>query len=507
MAPLWPDIKYYLPSLKTFNTGFKSNMLGLSIIILYGFFFLFIILFSLGQMALLFTFLANRNKISPKIHLDTLPLITIQLPIYNERFVIERLLHSLSSINYPKSKLEIQVLDDSNDETTAIIVQKIGKLRKLGFTISHIKRKNRAGFKAGALQNGLTLATGEYIAIFDADFIPDPDFLINTLPYFNNDKVGLVQTRWGHINPRESWLTRAQEIGLNSHFIIDQDGRAKGGYFISFNGTAGIWRKKCIENAGGWEADTLTEDLDLSYRAQMKGWKFNYCSEIISPAELPNMLSAVRSQQFRWIKGGVETSKKLMGKLWKCSQPLSIKLFGSLQLLNNYIYAFILITGLLSVPLMFLRNNSTEFDRFFNWSSLLMVVLLINFIYCFTAVLMDKMKTIDALKEIISAFPIAMVVSMGMSYHNTKAVFKGIQGLKTAFIRTPKFSESKEVNPYSKRQKLSQFIPELTLFFYFSLAALAEVYYNDFGFLIYHLLMISGFGFILYYAYNERSGE
>lgn len=507
MGLLWPDIKYYLPSLKIFNPGFKSIMLVLGIIILYSFFFLFILLFSLGQLALLTTFLANRNKTNPKIQLDTFPLITIQLPIYNERFVIERLMDSISNLNYPKNKFEIQVLDDSNDDTSAIVEQITGKLRALGFTISHIKRENRTGFKAGALQNGLTLATGEYIAIFDADFIADPDFLINTLPHFSHDKIGMVQTRWGHINPRESWLTRAQEIGLNSHFIIDQDGRAKGGYFISFNGTSGIWRKSCIENAGGWEADTLTEDLDLSYRAQMKGWKFNYCPEIISPAELPNLLSAIRSQQFRWIKGGVETSKKLMLRLWKCKLPLSTKLFGSLQLLNNYIYAFILITSLLSVPLMILKNTSTEFDQFFNWNTSLIIVLLINFLYCFTAILMDKKKTIDAIKEIISAFPIAIIVSMGMSYHNTIAVLKGIQGRKTAFIRTPKFNESIVENPYSNRQSMSKFIPEFLLFIYFFLAALAELYFKDFGFLIYHLLMLSGFGFVLFCAYDERSGQ
>lgn len=503
MELLWPDIKYYLPSLKIFNPGFKSIMLALGIIILYSFFFFFIILFSLGQLALLITFLANRNKVNPKIQLETFPLITIQLPIYNERFVIERLLDSISNLNYPKDKLEIQVLDDSNDDTTAIIEQKIEKIRGLGFTIFHIKRKNRTGFKAGALQNGLTLATGEYIAIFDADFIADPDFLINTLPHFSHDKIGMVQTRWGHINPRESWLTRAQEIGLNSHFIIDQDGRAKGGYFISFNGTAGIWRKSCIENAGGWEADTLTEDLDLSYRAQMKGWRFNYCPEIISPAELPNLLSAVRSQQFRWIKGGVETSKKLMVRLWKCKLPLSTKLFGSLQLLNNYIYAFILITSLLSVPLMILKNKSTEFDQFFNWSTSLIIVLLINFLYCFTAILMDKKKIRLTLKVISKAFPIAMIVSLGMSYNNSQAVLQGVFGKKTAFIRTPKFNLNSENNSYRDHRKISKQIPEILLFIYFLFAVFAGIFFKDPGFLAYHLLMLSGFGYIIYTAYTE----
>jgi hypothetical protein len=481
-------------------------MLALGIILIYSFFFLFIILFSLGQLALIITFLNYRNKENHKITLNTYPNITIQLPIYNERFVIERLLDSISNLNYPKKKIEIQVLDDSDDDTSILVEQKVEKLISLGFTISQIKRKNRIGFKAGALQNGLIQAASEFILIFDADFIPEPDFLINTLPYFSNDKIGMVQTRWGHINPRESWLTRAQEIGLNCHFIIDQGGRAKGGFFISFNGTAGIWRKACIEDAGGWEADTLTEDLDLSYRAQMKGWQFKYCPEIISPAELPNVLSAVRSQQFRWIKGGVETSKKLIARLWNCDLPISVKLFGSLQLLNNYIYAFILLTGLLSVPLMLLKNKSMEFDLFFNWSGMLISVLIINFFYCFTAILIDKKNIIVSIKEILSAFPIAIIVSMGMSYHNSIAVLKGIQGQKTAFIRTPKFSEAQRENSYLKSQKNRQYLPEFLLFIYFLLAVIAELYFKDFGFLIYHLLMLSGFGFILYCAYEENLG-
>jgi cellulose synthase/poly-beta-1,6-N-acetylglucosamine synthase-like glycosyltransferase len=481
-------------------------MLALGIILIYSFFFLFIILFSLGQLALIITFLNYRNKENHKITLNTYPNITIQLPIYNERFVIERLLDSISNLNYPKKKIEIQVLDDSDDDTSILVEQKVEKLISLGFTISQIKRKNRIGFKAGALQNGLIQAESEFILIFDADFIPEPDFLINTLPYFSNDKIGMVQTRWGHINPRESWLTRAQEIGLNCHFIIDQGGRAKGGFFISFNGTAGIWRKACIEDAGGWEADTLTEDLDLSYRAQMKSWQFKYCPEIISPAELPNVLSAVRSQQFRWIKGGVETSKKLIARLWNCDLPISVKLFGSLQLLNNYIYAFILLTGLLSVPLMLLKNKSMEFDLFFNWSGMLISVLIINFFYCFTAILIDKKNIIVSIKEILSAFPIAIIVSMGMSYHNSIAVLKGIQGQKTAFIRTPKFSEAQRENSYLKSQKNRQYLPEFLLFIYFLLAVIAELYFKDFGFLIYHLLMLSGFGFILYCAYEENLG-
>jgi len=478
-------------------------MIAFAIIFLYCTFIFFIALFGLGQLALLITYLKNKNKGNQKLELIALPKITIQLPIYNERFVIERLLEAISNLNYPKENLEIQVLDDSDDDTSILTEELVKKMDHSGFNIAHIKRENRIGYKAGALQNGLNFASGEFIAIFDADFIPHTNFLLNLLPYFNQERVGMVQSRWGHINPKESWLTRAQELALNCHFIIDQEGRSKGGYFISFNGTAGIWRKSCIEDSGAWEADTLTEDLDLSYRAQMKGWQFNYCSEMISPAELPNKLSSLRSQQFRWIKGGVETSKKLFGKLWRCRLPLSTKLFGSLQLLNNYIYAFILLAALISVPLMILKNRNSDFIQFFNWSSLLISVLIINFLYCYTTVLKDKKKYLSALKEIIIAFPIAVIVSMGMSYHNMIAVIKGVRGKKTAFIRTPKFNDTHEFTPYSKKQKLSIYSPELLLFIYFTTASTLGIYYLDFGFFIYHGLTAFGFGYILYRASIE----
>lgn len=478
-------------------------MISLALIILYCFILFFISLFSIGQLALILTYLKNRKKKIQTVEIIDLPRITLQLPIYNERFVIERLLIAISNLNYPKEKLEIQVLDDSDDETSSLTAVLVENLSKSGFNINHIKRENRIGFKAGALQNGLNLASGEFIAIFDADFIPNPNFLVDSLPYFNNERIGMVQSRWGHLNPKESWLTRAQELGLNCHFIIDQEGRSKGGYFISFNGTAGIWRKSCIEDAGSWEADTLTEDLDLSYRAQMKGWQFNFCPEIISPAELPNRIQALRSQQFRWIKGGVETSKKLLGRLWACDLPVSTKLFGSFHLLSNYIYAFILMAALISVPMMILKNTNNDFNLFFNWSSFLIIILFINFFYCYISVLKDKKDSLNALKEIIIAFPITVIVSMGMSYHNMIAVLKGIQGKKSDFIRTPKANDSMGYKQYYSKQQLSHYIPELLLFLYFAMASGIGIYYKDLGFLIYHGLMATGFAYIFYRASIE----
>ncbi|WP_245580880.1 cellulose synthase family protein [Daejeonella oryzae] len=432
----------------------------------------------------------------------------MQLPLYNEKFVIERLLDAVSKLNYPKEKLEIQVLDDSTDESVLICSNKIKQLQKSGFNIRHIKRANRIGFKAGALQEGLLIAKGDFLAIFDADFIPEPDFLLKALPYFSTPNIGLVQTRWGHINGNQSWLTRAQELGLNGHFIIDQEGRNKSNLFINFNGTAGIWRKSCIVDAGGWQYDTLTEDLDLSYRAQMKGWKLCYCPHIVTPAELPFLLNGVKTQQFRWIKGGIETSKKIITDLWKSEVSLSVKIFGSFHLLSNYVYLFILMSSVLSVPAMFVKNLDPDFDLFFKLNAIFFSVFIINFSYCLTTIWTEKNTLREALREIVQVFPIAILVSLGLSYHNTTAIFQGVIGKKTSFIRTPKFSidtgkNALISNQYLSKKSIFKELPEIILFIYFLFAVFAGIYFMDFGFLPYHLIMLSGFGLILYYAFSQ----
>jgi cellulose synthase/poly-beta-1,6-N-acetylglucosamine synthase-like glycosyltransferase len=483
-------------------------MWEIGIIILYSVSVFFVILFSIGQLALLFKFFKNRNKKHQQLKTIFLPKVTVQLPLYNERFVIGRLLDAVALLNYPKEKLEIQVLDDSTDDTISICSAKINELQNEGFNIHHIKRTDRTGYKAGALQEGLLIAEGEFLAIFDADFIPEPDFLLKALPYFTKPNIGLVQTRWGHINGNQSWLTRAQELGLNGHFIIDQEGRDKSGLFINFNGTAGIWRKSCIIDAGGWQYDTLTEDLDLSYRAQMKGWKLCYCPHIITPAELPFLLNAVRTQQFRWIKGGIETSKKIVADLWRSELSLNVKIFGSFHLLSNYVYLFILLSSVLSVPAMFVKNLDPGFDLFFKLNALFFSVFIINFSYCLTTIWTEKSSFAGALKEIIQVFPIAILVSLGMSYHNSTAIFEGVIGKKTAFIRTPKFmvenGKSKPgSNQYLGSNSILKELPEIILFLYFLFAVFAGIYFRDFGFIPYHLIMLSGFGLILYYAFVQ----
>jgi len=262
---------------------------------------------------LVFNALRKNKKKKPEVKTEDLPMVTIQLPLYNEKYVIERLLNAISELDYPKEKLEIQILDDSTDETTEVIKEYIQK-HNSNFVL--VNRENREGYKAGALAYGLEFSKGEFVAIFDADFVPAVDFLKQTIPFFQNPKVGVVQTRWLHINEDQSMLTRAQAIMLNTHFSVEQLGRHNANGFINFNGTAGVWRKECIDDAGGWQADTLTEDLDLSFRAQAKGWEFEYLFDVGSPAELPSTFEAFRTQQFRWSKGAAECVRKNWKRLW-----------------------------------------------------------------------------------------------------------------------------------------------------------------------------------------------
>ncbi|NEU08359.1 glycosyltransferase [Flavihumibacter sp. R14] len=473
------------------------------VLILYSVSMFFIALFSIGQLGLLILFLRNRKKKhSPLIDI-TLPQVTVQLPIYNERYVVKGLLQAVAGLNYPREKLQIQVLDDSTDETRDICRKQVDLLVSRGFNIEYRHRRNRTGYKAGALQEGLATARGEFITIFDADFIPESDFLVKTLPYFTNEDTGLVQTRWGHINGSQSWLTRVQELGLNGHFIIDQEGRDKSGLFINFNGTAGIWRKSCILDAGGWHYDTLTEDLDLSYRAQLKGWKLHYCADIVTPAELPFLLSSLRTQQFRWIKGGIETSKKIIGNLWKSSHSLRVKLFGSFHLLGNYVYLFILASSILSVPVMFIKHTTPGLEVFFTLNSLFFIVFIINFSYCFTTIFVIRNNVSESLREVAAVFPMAMLVSLGMSYHNSIAVLQGVSGRKTEFVRTPKLQRSSESEGYNDERSLLSELPETILFVYFLCAVIAGIYFRDIAFIPYHLIMLFGFGVILYYAFQQ----
>ncbi|MDP3830437.1 MAG: glycosyltransferase family 2 protein, partial [Ignavibacteriaceae bacterium] len=380
-------------------------------IVLISYFISLFILFVFGLHGFIMIFYYNKYKNVKHSQKDenlTDAVVTIQLPLYNELYVVERLINAVCEIDYPKDKLEIQVLDDSTDETVNITANIVSEKVKLGFDIKHVRRESREGYKAGALKEGMKLAKGEYIAIFDADFIPQKDFLKKTLSFFTDEKVGMVQTRWEHLNGDYSLLTKAQALALDGHFVIEQSVRNKAGFFINFNGTGGVWRRECIEDAGNWHADTLAEDLDLSYRAQLNGWRFVYLKDYTSPAELPAEITALKTQQFRWTKGHIETAKKILPHVWRSKIPLRIKLQATVHLTSNFVFPFILLAAILNVPLTFVKNSGSH-ELYFG----VMSVFVLAFISSFTFYLYSQKDIRADWRKKIVLFPLFMAGSMG----------------------------------------------------------------------------------------------
>ena len=404
-----------------------------------------ILLYCLLQLTLAFRYIRYRKENNPGLpdldlgRVGDIPAVTIQLPLYNERYVAERLIRSVLAINYPKEKLEIQVLDDSTDDTVEIVSRLISEFQN-DYQVKHIRRSDRKHFKAGALQHGLDIAKGGFIAIFDADFIPDRDFLIKTLPYFADPEVGMVQSRWEHLNRDLNLLTHLQAFAIDVHFSIEQTGRNSGGYFMNFNGTGGIWRKETIVDAGGWSAETLTEDLDLSYRAQLKGWKFKYLEGLASPAELPAEISSYKTQQFRWNKGGAETAKKILPKVIRSEIPFMNKVHAFAHLLNSSVYLFVLSSILLSLPMIFvIKNYFSEGYFYLSFFLLASIATAMVFFIALYSRLGSSRKTIQ---YYLWLFPSFIAVNIGMSLYISIAVLKGYFGIKSSFIRTPKFNVS-----------------------------------------------------------------
>ncbi len=428
----------------------------------------------------------NKNEIDKTV--------TVQLPLYNELYVTERLINSVCEIDYPKDKLEIQVLDDSTDETVSLVSKIVAEKQKLGFDISHIHRENRKGFKAGALREGLTKAKGDYVAIFDADFIPSKNFLKKTLKYFTDNNVGMIQTRWEHLNENYSILTRIQALALNGHFVIEQTVRNKAGFFINFNGTGGIWKKECIEDSGNWHDDTLTEDLDLSYRAQLKGWKFIFLRDFTTPAELPSEINALKAQQFRWTKGAIETAKKILPAVWRSKIPLRVKLQSTFHLTNNIVFPFILLAGILNVPLIFIKNSG-PYDNFFNFMSIFVIAFISSFLFYLYA---QKDVHADWRKK-IALFPLFMAGSMGFAVNNSRAVMEGLLNRKSEFVRTPKFKLTNNNNSLSKNKYLlnikvdSSAFVELILAGYCFIGVAASIYFMEIAALPFQLMFFLGF--------------
>lgn len=485
------------------------------IIIVYTLALLIIFLYSLAQLNLLFNYIKSRKTKheSPKFNLSLsqeTPKVTIQLPIYNELYVVDRLLDNISKIKYPREKLEIQVLDDSTDESVQSTAKKIEELQKEGLPILHIRRKNRKGFKAGALKEGLLTATGEFIAIFDADFLPGENWLLKTVPYFKSEKIGVVQTRWGHLNRDYSLLTKIQAFALDFHFTMEQVGRNFKNHFINFNGTAGIWRKACIEDAGNWQGDTLTEDLDLSYRAQLKKWQFLYLEDVETPAELPVVISAARSQQFRWNKGAAENFQKLYWKMVKDrTVSLKTKFHSFFHLLNSSMFLLVLLVAVLSVPIMYIKNSNPMFSWYFNVIAFFALSTVI-FFYCYWHTFKKIhgagfWKFIEYVKLFFTFFSIAM----GFSVHNSVAVLEGHFGKKSEFIRTPKFNiknlkDSWKGNKYINKNISANTIVEALLMIYFGFALYSAFKLQDFGLFLFHIMLFLGFGFVFFKSVTSK---
>jgi len=435
-----------------------------------------------------------KQKSNDQLHKNSY--VTIQLPLYNELYVVKRLIDSVCKIEHPKDKLEIQVLDDSTDETTDIVAEIVVEKQKEGFDIKQIRRADRKGFKAGALKEGLKTAKGEFIAIFDADFQPKKDFLKKTLPFFSDENVGMVQTRWEHLNGNYSILTKAQALALDGHFVIEQNVRNKSGFFINFNGTGGVWKKSCIEDAGNWQDDTLTEDLDLSYRAQLNGWKFVFLNDFTSPAELPSEINALKTQQFRWTKGAIETAKKILPLVWKSKEPLRIKLQSTFHLTNNLVFPFILLTAILNVPLIFIKNSGSH-DLYFG----LLSIFVLAFISSFLFYLYSQKDIRHDWRKTIVLFPLFMAGSMGFAVNNSRAVFEGLLNRKSEFVRTPKFKVVSSKDTWRNKKYLNNKIEvsvliELIMAVYCFIGVASSIYFLEIAALPFQLLFFIGFSFV-----------
>ncbi len=361
---------------------------------------------------------------------DDWPSVTVQLPIYNELHVVERLIGSVAALDYPRHLLQIQILDDSTDETRAAARCAVARYARQGLDIQHVRRSDRAGFKAGALAHGLRMASGELIAIFDADFVPPRDFLRRVIPYFGASEVGCVQARWDHLNRTYSALTRAQALGVDAHFAIEQQARHQAGLFLNFNGSAGVWRRECIEDAGGWQADTLTEDLDLSYRAQLAGWRIAYLPSVRVPGELPPQFDALRRQQSRWAQGSIQVARKVLPLLLRSKQPWWIKMQGALHLTGYMVHPLLLCTLLLSVPLVLSDRGVAA------WVP-----------YWFLATAGPPLMCLVAQREQgpgwwreLRFAPLLLLIGMGLALNNTLAMARGAMGQQAEFQRTPKFA-------------------------------------------------------------------
>ena len=428
---------------------------------------------------------------------EELPLITVQLPLFNELYVVDRLLKAVTAFDYPREKLEIQVLDDSTDETVKVAEAVVAKYAEQGFDIHYIHRTDRTGFKAGALENGNRTAKGELLAIFDADFVPKPDCLRKLVHFFTDPLVGCAQMRWAHINGNYNLLTRLQTIMLDGHFVVEQTTRNRTGGFFNFNGTAGIWRRQAIEMSGGWQHDTLTEDTDLSFRAQLMGWRFIYLLDEEAPAEIPVEINAFKAQQRRWAKGVMQVGLKLYPRIWRAPLPLRVKLEMFFRLTGNISYPLMIVASFLQFPLLLVRYNQPFYHLMIFDLPLLFFSSISVVLFYGTAVwYLDDRRTPRLLH-----LPLVMALGIGLAFSNARAVLEALLGVKTDFVRTPKYRVEDTADATWKRKKYRRkrgLLPLLELSFaiYFLLAILYSVRLHMWGTIPFLTLFFFGFGYM-----------
>jgi cellulose synthase/poly-beta-1,6-N-acetylglucosamine synthase-like glycosyltransferase len=458
--------------------------------------------------SLVWMFYRNRSKRPRPLGMFAdLPAVTVQLPLFNEMYVVERLLDAVAGIRYPRDRFQIQVLDDSTDETQEICKRKIADLSRRfpDLQIEYVHRVDRSGFKAGALENGLRTAKGEFILIFDADFLPLPDVLERSIHYFTDPKVAVVQCRWEHVNRDFSALTEVQALMLDGHFIMEHAGRNWSGRFFNFNGTAGMWRRAAIADAGGWQHDTLTEDMDLSYRAQLRGWKFVYVPEITAPAELPVEMSSFKSQQFRWAKGSVQVARKLLATILRSNATFAQKSEAFFHLTNNLAYPLLVVLSLLLLPNLALRSHH-------GWREVLMIDLPLFFgtTLSVASFYLASEREIALMRDpgarprfqwaALKRLPLVMSIGIGLCINQTRAVLEALAGRETEFVRTPKHGirgklESWSSKKYRAAKSITPFI-ELGMAGYFVVAIAVAFDHGHYMSIPFLALFLAGFGYV-----------
>jgi cellulose synthase/poly-beta-1,6-N-acetylglucosamine synthase-like glycosyltransferase len=480
----------------TFKGLYHANAFDMALLIPYFVVLVLLATYGIHRYTLVYLYYKNKKNrtAEPEQKFSELPRVTVQLPIFNEQFVIDRLLQAVCRLDYPREKLELQVLDDSTDETIEVARGLVEHYSAQGYPITYLHRTNRAGFKAGALHEGMKSASGEFIAIFDADFVPPPDFLQRTIHHFTGENIGMVQTRWTHINRNYSFLTEVEAILLDGHFVLEHSGRARSNVFFNFNGTAGVWRRTAIEAAGGWQHDTLTEDTDLSYRAQLKGWKFIYLQDVECPAELPVEMTAFKTQQARWAKGLIQTGKKILPRVLESDQPFRVKLESWYHLTANLSYPLMVVLSVLLLPAMVIRFYQGWFQMLY-----IDIPLFLASTFSISSFYLVSQRELfpKTWPRALLYLPFLMALGIGLTVTNTIAVIEALVGRQTAFARTPKYRVESKIDKVraAKYRKRLGWVPwiELLIGSYFALTVFYALQNENYLTVPFLLLFVVGY--------------